>query len=280
MVTAQAGPARPVPAKAKPYFARFAWCVLAYNIAVVLWGAYVRATGSGAGCGNHWPLCNGEVVPQLASVQRFIEFTHRASSGIDTFLILGLAMWAFRVFPTRHPARLGAALSTAFLVTEAILGALLVKFGLVENNASPARAFADAAHLINTLTLLGCLTLTAWWGSGRAAIRIRSRRAWLAQDLDAAANILVRLRLWHPVMAAGVAVWLAFYAFSAGERSVRARRLAWTAGGLLAAQLAAGVLNLFLLAPVWMQMLHLLLADCLWIAVVLLCATDLAVETA
>ncbi len=314
MVTAQAGPARPVAAKAKPYFARFAWGVLAYNIGVVLWGAYVRATGSGAGCGNHWPLCNGEVAPQLASVQRFIEFTHRASSGIDSFLILALAIWAFRGFPKAHAARLGAALSTVFLVTEAILGALLVKFGLVENNASPARAFADGAHLVNTLTLLACLTLTAWWGSGRPAVSVRGRRAWLAaasvgslmllgisgviaalgdtlfpaaslraglaQDVDAAANILLRLRLWHPVMAAGAAVWLAFYAFTAGERAARARRLAWTVGGLLAAQLAAGVLNLFLLAPVWMQMLHLLLADSLWIAVVLLCATDLAVETA
>jgi heme A synthase len=289
-----------------PQFARYAWSVLAYNAAVVLWGAYVRATGSGAGCGNHWPLCNGEVVPQLASVKRMIEFTHRASSGVDTILILLLAVWAFRAYPKGHAARLGAGLSCAFLVTEAILGAMLVKLGLVENNASVARGFADAAHLVNTLTLLACLALTAWWGSGQPRIEARGRPVWLAgislgavvllgmsgviaalgdtlfpaaslraglaQDADAASNFLLRLRLWHPVIAGGTAAWIAFYCATAA----RSARLAWTVGGVLAVQMAAGVANLLLLAPVWMQMVHLLLADALWIALVLLCAANLA----
>jgi heme A synthase len=286
-------------------FARFAWSVLAYNVAVVLWGAYVRATGSGAGCGNHWPLCNGEVVPQLASVKRVIEFSHRASSGVDTFLILGLVVWAFRAFPKQHAARLGAVLTGTFLVTEAILGAMLVKFGLVANNASPARAFADGAHLVNTLTLLACITLTAWWGSGRPRLRLEGRDAWLAgislgtlvllgitgaiaalgdtlfpatslqaglaQDLDTTANVLLRLRMWHPMIAGATGAWLAFYALTSASR-----KLAWTVGGLLAAQLAAGILNLVLLAPVWMQMVHLLLADGLWIALVLLCTDNIS----
>jgi heme A synthase len=296
---------RPEQGRGLPAFARYAWGVLAYNVAVVLWGAYVRATGSGAGCGNHWPLCNGEVVPQMASVKRLIEFSHRASSGVDTFLILALLVWAFRVFPKGHAARLGAGLTTTFLVTEAILGALLVKFGLVENNASPARAFADGAHLVNTLTLLACLTLTAWWGAGRLRFRLGGRaallaavslgtvvllgisgviaalgdtlfpatslQAGLAQDLDTTANVLLRLRLWHPMIAGATAAWLAFYSLTSASR-----KLAWTVAGLLAAQLAAGILNLVLLAPVWMQMVHLLLADALWIALVLLCATNIS----
>jgi heme a synthase len=62
-------------------FAIFAWAVLAYNLAVVLWGAYVRATGSGAGCGNHWPLCDGPVTPQTPAGATIIEFTHRVTSG-------------------------------------------------------------------------------------------------------------------------------------------------------------------------------------------------------
>jgi len=305
MVKAEPVPVvRPAPAPGLPAFARYAWGVLAYNVAVIVWGAYVRATGSGAGCGNHWPLCNGQVVPQLASVQRLIEFTHRASSGVDTFLSLGLAVWAFRAFARPHPARLGAALSTTFLVTEALLGALLVKLGLVEHNASPARAWADGAHLVNTLTLVACLALTAWWGGGRPRLRLAGRAAWLAgvslgavvllgvsgviaalgdtlfpaaslqsgfaQDLDATANVLLRLRLWHPMIAGATAAWLLFYTMT------RPGRLAWAVAGLLAAQLAAGLLNLVLLAPVWMQMLHLFLADSLWIALVLLCATNLA----
>jgi heme A synthase len=306
MVKAEAAPEiRPVRAGGLPAFARYAWGVLAYNVAVVLWGAYVRATGSGAGCGNHWPLCNGEVAPQLASLKRFIEFTHRASSGVDTFLILGLVIWAFRAFPKRHPVRLGATLTGIFLVTEALLGALLVKLGLVENNASGARAFADGAHLVNTLTLLACITLTAWWAEGRPRLRIAGRAGWfacislamvvllgisgviaalgdtlfpatslqigLSQDLDTTANVLLRLRLWHPLIAGGTAAWLAFYALTSASR-----KLAWTVGGLLAAQLAAGILNLVLLAPVWMQMVHLLLADSLWIALVLLCSANLS----
>src|ERR1051325_1037902 len=102
-----------------PRFARYAWGVAAYNVAVILWGAYVRATGSGAGCGNHWPLCNGVVVPHAPVMATIIEFTHRVTSGLDLVLVAGLLVWAWCVFPRRHPARRGAALSAFFLVTEA-----------------------------------------------------------------------------------------------------------------------------------------------------------------
>ena len=94
------------------WFARYAWAVLAYNVAVVLWGALVRVTGSGAGCGNHWPLCNGMAAPLSPSAATAIEFTHRMMSGLDAFLVLGLLVWAFRSFPRRHAVRLGAARET------------------------------------------------------------------------------------------------------------------------------------------------------------------------
>src|SRR6516164_6905988 len=108
-------------------FTRFAWAVLAFTVAVVLWGAYVRATGAGAGCGNHWPLCNGEVVPRSPAVKTLIEFTHRVMSGLDGVLILCLMLWALRAYPRRHPARHWAVLSFVFVVTEALIGAALVK---------------------------------------------------------------------------------------------------------------------------------------------------------
>ena len=98
-------------------FARYAWGVLAYNVAVVLWGAFVRATGSGAGCGNHWPLCNGTVTPHSPTLATIIEFTHRATSGVDLVLVAVLALWAFRAFPRHHPARLGVTLSVVFLIS-------------------------------------------------------------------------------------------------------------------------------------------------------------------
>src|SRR5262245_32333467 len=114
------------PRRTRDTFATFAWSVLGYNVAVVLWGAFVRATGSGAGCGAHWPLCNGEVIPRAPAIEKVIEFTHRAMSGVDTLLIVALLIWAFRAYPRSNPVRLGAILSTVFLVTEALLGAALV----------------------------------------------------------------------------------------------------------------------------------------------------------
>jgi len=290
--------------------ARFAWIVLAWNIAVVLWGAYVRATGAGAGCGNHWPLCNGEVLPQSPSVKTLIEFTHRAMTGIDGFLILGLIIWVFRAFPRHHAARLGATLSGVFLVSEALIGAALVKLEHVAQNPSSARAWSLSAHLINTLTLLACLALTAWWAGGRPAIRLRGRNALyaaatlatvvllgisgviaalgdtlfparsfaegFARDFDPAASVFVRLRIWHPLIAACAALVIVWFAISAMARLPGLRRLAAAVLVALVAQILAGAANLLLAAPIWLQMLHLLLADALWISLILLSAALLA----
>ncbi len=291
-------------------FALYAWSVLIYNLAVVLWGALVRATGSGAGCGDHWPLCNGTVMPFSASTATAIEFTHRAMTGLDSLLVVGLVIAAFRTFPRFHPARLAAALSGLFLVMEILIGAALVLLDHVARNPSANRAYSLSAHLINTLTLLACLTLTAWWAGGRPGIRPHGKDVWLAavslgmlmllgvsgaiaalgdtlfparslvegfaQDLNPTANVFLRLRLWHPILAAGVGLWLGFYGVWSVVRRPDVRLAAGIMMALVGAQLAAGMTNLFLLAPVWMQLVHLLLADALWISLVLLCASSLA----
>jgi heme A synthase len=295
-------------------FARYAWAVLAYNLGVVLWGGFVRATGSGAGCGNHWPLCNGTVTQHSPSAATIIEFTHRITSGLDLALVALLAIWAFRRFPRQHPVRLGAALSALFLVTEALIGAALVMLQHVAKNASVSRAYSLSTHLINTLTLLACLTLTAWWSTERVGQAVppalpRRKAVWmagvslasvvvlgvsgaitalgdtlfpasslaagLAQDLDPAANIFLRLRLFHPLIAAAVGAWLLLYAVSSASRRPDVAGRAWNLVALLGAQIVAGVVNLLLLAPVWMQLVHLLLADLLWITLVLLSASML-----
>jgi heme A synthase len=93
---------------------------------VILWGAFVRATGSGAGCGSHWPLCNGELVPRAPQVETVIEFIHRATSGLAFLLVLGLFVLAWRVYPKGDLVRRAAALSFLFIVTEALVGAGLV----------------------------------------------------------------------------------------------------------------------------------------------------------
>ena len=129
---------------------KYAWFVLAVNIVVILWGAYVRATGSGAGCGSHWPLCNGAVIPRAPQIETIIEFTHRATSGIAFFLLLILVIWIFKIYPKGHRLRFGSGMAMLFMVTEALVGAGLVLFEWVAGDASLGRAISIVIHLINT----------------------------------------------------------------------------------------------------------------------------------
>ncbi len=292
-------------------FVRYAWLVLIYNLGVIAWGAYVRATGSGAGCGQHWPLCNGVVVPRVEAVQTLIEFSHRLTSGLALLSVVVMFFWARRLVSAGHPIRVGATLSLAFMISEALLGAGLVLFQLVANDASAARAFAVAAHLFNTFLLLASLALTLWWASGGEAVYLRTRRsdgwriglgaavilfvscsgaitalgdtlfpseslaAGLAADLSATSHFLIRLRTIHPVLAVMAAAYLATSAWQIAGGHAAARNTVKLLIALLAIQLLAGVLNVFLLAPVWLQLLHLLLADLVWIAYVVLAAEAL-----
>jgi heme A synthase len=294
-------------------FAVYAWGVLGYNLAVILWGAYVRATGSGAGCGSHWPLCNGEVLPQSPQLETIIEFTHRLSSGLALLLVIGLLVWAFRAYPKGHTVRLGAGGSMFFIITEALVGAGLVLFELVAYDTSTARAVAIAVHLINTFLLLGALTLTAWWASGGQPLKLKgqgamgwllglglismlilgssgaitalgdtlfpmeSLRGGLQADFSPAAHFLIRLRLFHPLIAVGVGVYLFLAAtFCNLQRpNPLTRRLTNILIVLYLAQLSAGALNVVLLAPLWLQLVHLFFSDLIWITLILLTASTL-----
>ncbi len=292
--------------------ARYAWCVLIYNLAVIAWGAYVRATGSGAGCGAHWPLCNGEVLVRPKTIEMLIEFSHRATSGLALISVVVLFVWARRLTAPGHPVRTGATLSLAFMLSEALLGAGLVLFQLVANDASAARALAVGAHLLNTFLLLAAMTLAVHWASGGAPVRMDSRRdgfsrlmlgagallivsmagaitalgdtlfpsttlaEGLSADLSATSHFLIRLRTIHPVLAVMVSIYLGSAVLQMGRVSVRGGSLARTMLWLVAAQLAAGIVNVVMLAPVWLQLLHLLLADLVWITYVFLGAELLA----
>jgi heme A synthase len=164
---------RPVTPSAVRY-TRYAWSVLAFNVAASAWGAFVRASGSGAGCGAHWPMCNGEVVPRAPRLETVIEFTHRLTAGLATVLVVTLAVWAWRAYPKAHPVRAAAATSVGFIASEALIGAGLVLFGLVKDDASPLRAVAMGLHLMNTFLLLGSLAVTAAYATLSSS---RSRRA-------------------------------------------------------------------------------------------------------
>lgn len=292
---------------------RFAWSTVAFNVAVVAWGAFVRATGSGAGCGRHWPTCKGELVPRAPALETAIEFTHRATSGFALLLVVALVVWMRRALPRGHAARRAAVAALALMIVEALLGAALVRYGWVARDASPERGWVMAIHLTNTLLLLGALTLAASWvGAPVAPLARRSGVAGalllaagamvlagasgaiaalgdtlyppstlgeaLRQDLDASARLLLRLRLLHPPLAVIAAAAVAFGARLAAREVPEAavRRVAATATALALAQLALGSLNLLLLAPVGLQLAHLALADLTWIALASLAARALA----
>jgi cytochrome c oxidase assembly protein subunit 15 len=296
-----------------PALTKFSWIVLAYTVGVILWGAFVRASRSGAGCGAHWPLCNGVVIPRDPSLETIIEFSHRLTSGLALILVVVLLVWVWRACAPGHPARRGAAWSVFFMLTEAAVGAGLVLFEYVAENESMARAQWMAAHLVNTFVLLAWQTLTAWWLSGGAEVSARGRRGTvtaltvgaaalllvgasgavaalgdtlfpertlteaLAADLSPTSHLTIRLRFLHPTFAVLTAVGLLFGApRMARSRGATARVLARWVASLAALQLVLGAANVVLLAPVWMQLLHLLVADLIWILFVLLGAAVLA----
>lgn len=293
-------------------FARYSWGVLGYNLFVILWGAYVRATGSGAGCGSHWPLCNGDVVPRAPALETVIEFTHRATSGVALVTVIVLFLWARRLYPRQNLVRTGALLSLVFIIIEALLGAGLVLFELVAEDDSTFRAFSIVAHLVNTFILVAVLTLTAWWASGGETPSEPAPRAHrlalyaafagllvvggtgaiaalgdtlfpaetLQQGLQASfsteSHPLVQLRKYHPLAAIFVGLYLVVAARAITRKlSPAAQRIASTLTLLYVAQLVAGTINIVLLAPVWLQIVHLLLADFVWIALVALAAATI-----
>jgi heme A synthase len=291
-------------------FALFAWTVLAYNVLVILWGAYVRVSFSGDGCGAHWPFCNGQVIPQNMAAPMAIEFTHRVMTSVDSFAVIAMCAWAFVAFPRKHAARLYSVLSLVFLFIEALLGAGLVLFRYVAKDQSAGRAWYLSAHLTNTMLLLAALTIVAWLAQtnsdrvrlahapgkllgavvvtvcmsitgviaalGDTLFPASSLASGVQQDFSSASGMLLRLRLMHPVIAILGAVYLIWVAASLVKRTPAAASRVIT---ITFFQLAVGAINITLLAPVWMQLFHLLTADLVWIAVVLLLLEAARAET-
>lgn len=300
-------------------FARYAWIVLGYNVFVILFGALVRATGSGNGCGANWPLCDGALIPETSNLAQVIEWTHRITSAFAGVLVIILLVWAFRAYRPGHAVRRAAGAALFFILTEGAVGAGLVLLELVGDNDSLARAYWMAGHLVNTFILLGAITATAWWANtlhpddtswplrlrqGRLAALLgvglllimlvsalgavtalgdtlypsSSLSEGIARDFAADSHFSERLRVWHPMLAVISAIYL--YIVLAVTMQTRpgplVRRWARIAQLLVAAQIAAGFVNLVLLAPLWMQIVHLLLADGVWVTLLLVAATALA----
>jgi cytochrome c oxidase assembly protein subunit 15 len=297
-----------VHAPARDALPRLAWLTLAFTLLVIVWGAYVRASKSGAGCGSHWPLCNGEALHLPASSKTAIELTHRLTSGLDGLLAVAIAVLGLRKHGgAARPAsvRWAAAATLFFMLTEGAVGALLVKAELVAENRSAMRALVISLHLVNTFFLLAAMAATAVLSSLARArpsltLRLPARElvlglaagatamllvgttgavaalgdtlfpaASLAEgvraDLDETAHFLVRLRTLHPLFAVGTAALLVALRGLVAVRAPSHRAAASALGHAVLAQLAVGTLNWLLLAPTWMQLVHLVVADVVWL---------------
>ncbi len=289
-------------------FQKFTWFTLGYNILVVLFGAFVRATGSGAGCGAHWPLCNGVVIPRPERIETIIEFTHRITSGLTLILVVLLVVWTWRKYAAGSMLRQTVGFALFFTITEALVGAGLVLFRLVADNDSVARAVSVMVHLVNTFLLIASLALTAWYATTKdmSPIRVRGLSGTLVvigsasllflgasgaitalgdtlfpstslaegiqNDFSPTAHYLIQMRVYHPA----IAVSIGFYLFGVTwylRRVFSDQRIHLMTNvlfGLYISQILIGIVNVALLAPVWIQIIHLLNSNLVWIAFVLL----------
>ena len=291
-------------------FSRFAWGLVGATLLVIVWGAYVRASLSGDGCGAHWPSCGGGVLPAEVKTKTIVEVSHRLTSLFLIFSTLALMIWSRFEYSKGDIVRKGAAWSFGLVMSEAFVGAGLVLFKLVAHNPSVVRAVAMCSHLLVTLFLVAAMTLTAWWASGGARLKLRNQGelsfAFVAsfvsvlvvaitgslsalgdtlypaknlmegmrQDFAPTASYLLQHRPLHPLSAiCATAIVLATAALSTRFRpSARTTQLALTTSGLMVFQVILGLINLVALAPIWMQLLHLLSANALWISLVVLAA--------
>ena len=305
-----------------------AWSALGYNVLVILWGAFVRISGAGAGCGAHWPLCNGVALPVAPTLNTVIEFSHRLTSGISGLLAIALLVLALFRSPRGHPVRTGAIASLLLVMFEGLVGGVQVLLGLTATSTNPARGFVQGVHLANTFLLLGALLLTAVWASGGPRLRLRGqgRLGWavgvavvsmlvlgmagavtalgdllftptgmtpldtVRADFSVSASIIQNLRVIHPVMALGVSAYLIWFAGWVGAAPVAGgvsagaalhpRRWKTALHALIGLQIVAGVMNVILKAPGWMQITHLLLGCAMWLGVVMLCYAAMLARSA
>jgi heme A synthase len=301
-------------------FARYAWMTLGWNLLVILWGVFLRASKSGDGCGQHWLTCQGEVIPSAPELKTVIEFSHRITSSLAGIAIIGLLVWALlrwrRIKDRPSKLAMWAAVgSFVFVVFEGLLGRSLVLTGNTALNLTPERPFWMAGHLINTFILLAFLTLTGYYASGGERIRWSvpgkfkaailggvatvfvvgitgsvgalasmifpsgTLAEGLAADLSPTSNMLVRLRLLHPITAIAAGVALIFIAGWLGREAGVATKSKWWSNIvslLVLGQLLFGAATLLMLAPIVMQLGHLFLADAIWISFVMLAANFLS----
>ncbi len=301
--------------------AKYAWFVLIYNLVVILWGVFLRASLSGDGCGEHWLTCGGEFIPSAPQLKTQIEYFHRVTTslaGITVIILLisAIVKWRRDKSPQNKLVIRMSLASLLFIVLEGVIGGLLVLTGNTAANWTPTRPLWMAAHLVNTFALIAVLTLTAWFASdGQGFSLFKAQRKVLillvlatvgiffagmsgsiaalssmlypsstlsegiAKDFSATSHYLLRLRVFHPILSITTGVFLIFLAGwcrKQARESLPVSRWSNILTVIVLIQFASGAITLLLLAPIVMQLIHLFLADMVWISFVLMAASFLA----
>lgn len=275
---------------------KFSVFVLIYTLAVILFGAYVRISGSGAGCGEHWPSCEGEVMPSdlFKNHAKAIEFTHRTTSGLSGVFVVILAIGAYAA-KASPSARRWAVISLILIITEGLLGASLVLFKWVGLDASRGRGIMMPLHLGNTYLLLTALTqsVRAFYNPAAVygfisnrAVKIGAALLFVTGMFGALAALgdtlfpgtrglvtdghtYLKLRNIHPfiaVLTIGHILAVAVRKRDLYHTQIFGRYMICDVILFLTAlQGLIGIMNIFLSAPAYMQIVHLLGSDILWI---------------
>lgn len=274
--------------------------LLALCVLVIVWGAFVRFTHSGAGCGEHWPLCKGVLLPESTDSKTWIEYFHRITSGLFGLGVLGVFLLILRGSEYTLAQRRAVGAVLIFTIIEALIGAGLVLRGLVESDASVERFVWVGSHLLNTLLLLGSLVwlLFELRGGGSSQPNSENRKRvflifiaaffltavlgsiaslsntlspspslfeGLAADLNPESPWYLKVRVFHPLISVLFGVSLIFYLWADPAPKSRAQTLlVWLVG----LNLLLGFGTLLFLSPIAAKLLHLLIADFIWIALV------------
>lgn len=263
-------------------------------------------TGSGAGCGQHWPTCNGDLLHIPQRVETLIEISHRLTSGLALVSAIALFVWARRLFSKEHLASRAATWVLALMLVECLIGAALVLGRWVAHDTSMARAVVMPLHLASASLLCAAFCVSAWSSVRDANLRFidgphwpQARRALLcvlilmmtgavtalgdtlfplAQGTPFAGRVgaeglhfLQTLRVLHPILAVVLSalIFRACASMAECNRRAETQAWAWRARVLVLVQLAVGSLNIVLGAPAWIQVVHLALALGVWLLVVL-----------
>ncbi len=263
-----------------------------YTILVILWGAWVRISHSGDGCGDTWPLCHGQLIPTAERAKTWVEYAHRVMSGLYGLLVFFIFLWSRKVFTEGHRSRRYGAWLLFFCILEALLGANIVLFKLVGTNDTFFRALVIGIHQINSLLLTGVsalLFLTSGEDSNRPPLKfpgsaylryflfllLAMAGAWAAlsstlypaegfaqslnHELDEGAPMMMRLRSLHPIFALLFGTWMCVWLY---------KKLDLTTCALWVFAILVGILTLLLASPVVLKITHLFLAHLLWISLI------------